>query len=387
MGKEGWVLKKGPQKLAGWKKRYLQLTGNKQVGYYTDDSMVKKKGTIWLASRTINHIKRSTKTSDSKHHGFCIITSGRTYQFCVSSSTDRDHWIQKIRETIDSGWDKHKVQGSISYSSSPHNGYVPYGSSAKHNTSSIQPNFGYSDNAYDDDTKISQPIKQAELEWDDDDEDEENTSSTLKIAVNILKENQSNNAYPQAADDINEESDDRFAHRSKYKKRNVLTEEEAQAQIQELEEKNDNILDNALKTSYEIQNISADTAQKLDEQRSQLIGIDKSLHEIDSKLDKTEHTLNGMKSIGGMIKNKFKKKKNSKKDVYTPPNGNESTFERTQNENISTPSYASESVSIHESDNVQNNKLDEQDEIIKSISDKMDKVNPRLQQQSNTMKK
>merc|ERR1712228_309878 len=102
-------------------------------------------------------------------------------------------------------------------------------------------------------TKISQPIKQAELEWDDDDEDEENTSSTLKIAVNILKENQSNNSYPQAADDINEESDDRFAHRSKYKKRNVLTEEEAQAQIQELEE-NDNILDNALKTSYEIQN-------------------------------------------------------------------------------------------------------------------------------------
>merc|ERR1712228_564746 len=185
-----------------------------------------------------------------------------------------------------------------------------------------------------------------------------------------------------------------FAHRSKYKKRNVLTEEEAQAQIQELEEKNDNILDNALKTSTEIQNISADTAQKL--------------HEIDSKLDKTEYTLNGMKSIGGMIKNRFKKKKNSKKDVYTPPNGNESTFERTQNENISTPSYASESVSIHEADNVQNdkldellknvkrinqtandinNELDEQDEIIKSISDKMDKVNPRLQQQSNTMKK
>merc|ERR1712228_942604 len=197
-----------------------------------------------------------------------------------------------------------------------------------------------------------------------------------------------------------------FAHRSKYKKRNVLTEEEAQAQIQELEEKNDNILDNALKTSTEIQNISADTAQKLHEQRGQLIGIDKSLHEIDSKLDKTEHTLNGMKSIGGMIKNKLKK--NSKKDVYTPPNGNESTFERTQNENISTPSYASESVSIHEADNVQNdkldellknvkrinqtandinNELDEQDEIIKSISDKMDKVNPRLQQQSNTMKK
>ena len=39
--KEGWVLKKGPQKLSGWKKRFLQLTENKQLGYYIDDSMVK----------------------------------------------------------------------------------------------------------------------------------------------------------------------------------------------------------------------------------------------------------------------------------------------------------------------------------------------------------
>ena len=70
--KEGWVLKKGPQTLAGWKKRYLQLSANKQLGYYTDESMVQKKGTIFLNGLNIHDIKRSSKTSDSKHHGLCL---------------------------------------------------------------------------------------------------------------------------------------------------------------------------------------------------------------------------------------------------------------------------------------------------------------------------
>ena len=126
-------------------------------------------------------------------------------------------------------------------------------------------------------------------------------------------------------------------------------------------------------------------------------------------MNKTEHTLNGMKSIGGMIRNKFKKKK--KKDEYKAPNGNKSTFERnksSKNEIIATSNSVSQPVSAYEADHVQNakldellnnvkrinatandinNELDEQDEIIKNISNKMDKINPRLQQQSNTMKK
>merc|ERR1712113_583344 len=108
----------------------------------------------------------------------------------------------------------------------------------------------------------------------------------LKIAVNILKDKQSQKQfYPN------------------------INFEEIKEQVQELEEKNDSILDNALKTSYETMGIAADTASKLDEQRGQLIGIDKNLHEIDEDLNGTERTLNGMKSLSGMIKNKFRKKK------------------------------------------------------------------------------
>ena len=58
--------------MAGWKKRYVQLNGNKQISYYTDESMVVRKGNIYLKGLTIHHIKRSSKTTDSKHHGLSI---------------------------------------------------------------------------------------------------------------------------------------------------------------------------------------------------------------------------------------------------------------------------------------------------------------------------
>eukprot|EP01083_Nonionella_stella_P224138 798122_1 len=160
--KEGWILKKGPQKLAGWKKRYLQLSSKQQLGYYTDESMVCKKGTIFLKNLTIHHIKRSSKTSDSKHHGFCVVTPSRTYQFCVASSTDRDHWIQKIREVVDDKWDAHKIEKpSISYTQTD--------KTFPNNTFQIQPKkYGYNnDNAYGD--------------WDDDDDDQTHSSATFKI--------------------------------------------------------------------------------------------------------------------------------------------------------------------------------------------------------------
>eukprot|EP01084_Bolivina_argentea_P122447 216988_1 len=100
--KEGWVFKKGAYKMAGWKKRYFQLNAKQQqIEYYTDESAVSKKGTIFLSNLTVDHIKRSSQTLDSKHHGFCVVTSSRTYQFCVVNSTDRDHWIQKIREIVE----------------------------------------------------------------------------------------------------------------------------------------------------------------------------------------------------------------------------------------------------------------------------------------------
>eukprot|EP01084_Bolivina_argentea_P255746 430286_1 len=104
--KEGWVLKKGPQTLAGWKQRYIQLNTKQQILYYTDESLKNQKGTVLLNELTIHHIKRSTKASDSKHSGFCVVTANRTYQFCVETTTNRDEWIQSIRHVIDANYNE-----------------------------------------------------------------------------------------------------------------------------------------------------------------------------------------------------------------------------------------------------------------------------------------
>ena len=377
-------------------------------------------------------------------HRFCVVTDKRTFQFCVANSTDRDHWIQKIREVIDEKWDAHKIEKpSISYTASQrerqiqqqqqkNNGKVNINGNYNNNNNNNKKkaNFGYNNSAYDD--------------WDDDDDDDpygHTSNRTLNIKNNILKEQQQqnmnmnmnmNNSAKNSYDDSNnnnnnnynnnnyndDEEDDRFAHRSKYKRRNQqgqiqISEQEAKQQIQELEEANADILDEALKTTYETQAVAADTAQVLNDQRHQLINIDKNLHEIDQDLDKTEGILDGMKSWGGMIKRKFKKK-DQPKDAYQAPVANKSTFERNKykrsydDENENNNNNGNKQLSQYEADNVQdekldellknmkqlnatandiNNELDEQDVIIDAISDKMDKVAPRMQQQVTTMKK
>eukprot|EP01084_Bolivina_argentea_P255747 430287_1 len=107
--KEGWVLKKGPQTLAGWKQRYIQLNTKREIAYYTDESMKYQKGIIFLNGLTIHHIKpykASLPASDSKHSGFCVVTANRTYQFCVETTTNRDEWIQSIRHVIDANYNE-----------------------------------------------------------------------------------------------------------------------------------------------------------------------------------------------------------------------------------------------------------------------------------------
>eukprot|EP01084_Bolivina_argentea_P277899 474606_1 len=123
--KKGWVLKKGPQSLAAWRNRYIQLTNNQEIEYYTDESMNVIKGIITLNGLTINDIKQSSKTYDAKHFGFCVVTSNRIYQFCVASAIDRHDWIQNICQCIDKTYQilslkLHHIK-SISYSSNAKN--------------------------------------------------------------------------------------------------------------------------------------------------------------------------------------------------------------------------------------------------------------------------
>eukprot|EP01083_Nonionella_stella_P052420 139057_1 len=404
--KEGWVLKKGPQSLHGWKKRYLQLSRTKHLAYYTDESMVKRKGTVFLSALSIHHIQRSAKASDSKHHGFCIKTSGRTYLFCTGSATDRDHWIQKIREVVDEHWDAHKISkksisismGPGQYPKMPHKASIISASVNVNRSNRSSVGSGGADQRKD--SSHEAPFENASGDWDDDDEIS-GPGVTLEIMSNMLKNKNKNkgNAFD-------------FATNSN-KPMSIMTEEEevlmqdeeAQAQIDRLEESNDRILDKALQTSYETQQIAADTAQKLDDQRQQLTHIDKDLHEIDQDLDKTEGILDGMKSWKGMIKKKLGK--NKKRDEYTATADDKSTFERKERENGM--NHVGNGTQIpDDADSKQNDKLDEllnnikglnqqahdinteleeQNVIIDAIGDKMDKVQPRLQQQNKTMKK
>ena len=315
---------------------------------------------------------------------------------------------------MDEKWDAHKIaKPSISYSSSQRANEIPlkagnFATAPKNNKNKNTQKYGYNNNAYGNE------------EWDDDDDPQTSNGATLKIKNNLLAAEDNDNLSKYQSGTYNDDAkEDRFAHRSKYKRRNqqnqvMLTEQEAKEQIQELENKNDALLDEALQTTYETQAVAADTAQVLNDQRHQLINIDKNLHEIDQDLDKTEGILDGMKSWGGMIKRKFKKNKDPPRDAYQAPVSNKSTFERREKEKMKNMNSKDNDggmvtqISAYEHDNIQDQKLDEllknvkqlnatandinieldeQDAIIDSISDKMDRVNPRLQQQNNTMHK
>ena len=72
--KQGWSMKKGPQSYTGWKRRYLRLTSDKKLEYFTDDDLTQHKGTISIESLSVYQIQKSSKASDSKHFGSGDVT-------------------------------------------------------------------------------------------------------------------------------------------------------------------------------------------------------------------------------------------------------------------------------------------------------------------------
>jgi len=355
-------MKKGPQAYTGWKKRYIQLTNDKKLEYFTDDDLSQQKGTVYLADLSIYQIQKSSKSSDSKHFGFSINTPSRNFLFCVASSSERDDWIKKLRGVLET------TPNPISATSSSIN----------------------DENAFDQSANSM------------------NTSGTASgwKTTNDTKRQQR-------------------TVRSKYQRRNqnqgVLTEEEAKQRIQELEERNDEILDEALMTSYETLDKAANTAETLSAQRQQLQNTDKMLHEIDQDLKQTDNILGGMKSWGGMIKKKFKKQK--KADDYVAPVDTRSAFERRKKQErvdkyVNGNGFGNEQNGMESSmdpnklgyeankredakldellgnikqmrqmgDDI-NVELDEQNQIIDAIGQKMDAVQPEMDKQNYTMHK
>eukprot|EP01084_Bolivina_argentea_P085031 153717_1 len=150
---------------------------------------------------------------------------------------------------------------------------------------------------------------------------------------------------------------DRWKNRSKYKrnKKNLSTDEyevdeqeveykrqkklhkhldsiremHQQRQAREYKQKNDVILDRCIMKTLETQVVAADTAQVLDDQRYQLIQIDKELHVIDEDLNRAQKVLKGMTTWTGFIKrNVFKMKKDPPRKEYVAPIDTATAMER-----------------------------------------------------------
>eukprot|EP00485_Elphidium_margaritaceum_P011283 CAMPEP_0202705164 /NCGR_PEP_ID=MMETSP1385-20130828/17750_1 /ASSEMBLY_ACC=CAM_ASM_000861 /TAXON_ID=933848 /ORGANISM="Elphidium margaritaceum" /LENGTH=395 /DNA_ID=CAMNT_0049363341 /DNA_START=36 /DNA_END=1223 /DNA_ORIENTATION=+ len=198
--------------------------------------------------------------------------------------------------------------------------------------------------------------------------------------------------------------------------RPVLQTMEEQKQYQEqLREKTKSHLDESLRTAFQSEEIAADTSQKLYNQGEQLQNIGKMLHETDENLDRTEHTLQGMKSIWGGIRNVLFKKPPPKKTYIDPL----STVSAVKRETSSTSGMQSGTAKLstgskvslggsekddHEfnskldelHDSVKrmrvmaetmNEELDDQNVLLTHIDDKMDPMAQRIRKQNQTMKR
>merc|ERR1719189_1540526 len=167
--------------------------------------------------------------------------------------------------------------------------------------------------------------------------------------------------------------EDRLDPRSKYERRNqqqfkndndsayTITECEANQRIQELEQKNDELLDGMVQTVDDIQGVAIDTLQKLDDQRNQLIETDKNLYEINGNLDETKGILNGMKSWAGFIKKKLKKEKypSHLQQKYEPPIPKKSVFNRNKKKRFQNKIKEKDNKNKYEKDDKYNQKLDQ----------------------------
>jgi len=77
--------------------------------------------------------------------------------------------------------------------------------------------------------------------------------------------------------------------------------------LEYLENNTKQVLDNALDNSSQIETIASDTMETLYYQRKQLQKVDEVLHESDCHLNQTQYMLNGMQSVFGQMTNWFRK--------------------------------------------------------------------------------
>lgn len=99
---QGWLYKEGGS-VKSWKKRWFVLKKNK-LSYYTDTDCKDLKGSIALSVATVKEApkfeSKSKKVPDERYSWFFeIVVSKRVYLISASSESERNKWIDAIKES------------------------------------------------------------------------------------------------------------------------------------------------------------------------------------------------------------------------------------------------------------------------------------------------
>mmetsp|Transcript_49521 Transcript_49521/g.60794 ORF Transcript_49521/g.60794 Transcript_49521/m.60794 type:complete len:366 (+) Transcript_49521:218-1315(+) len=353
--KKGFVFKKGEGTFAGWKLRYIKLSSNKTIQYYTDNNMSTLKGSIHLSGILSDDIKMSNKTNGNDTFGFMINDKKRKWLFCVKSENEMKSWIKNIRDVVSDAYFRNKVTNVKKVTQIKLNN--KYGTSLK--------------------DRYAKRKQQR---------------NARKIGNDVYSNDVYNGDGSMLTDEIEY---DQMSNEQK---------------VEQIQKRTDKAFDRAIESIVDTEDMARNTAVQLAGQRKQLIDIHGNLVEINSDLQQTDHTLKGMKSIKGAIWNKIARKKPKPKQ-YKAIISNKPVFMQQNNQetnnkivvNKKSPTLAQSDTELVDEETQKLNiilaglkttqqitkdiitELEDQDPLLNAIQNEMDIADENLKKQTKIM--
>ena len=106
--REGYVEKRGEGALAGYKKRYIVVSANKSIAYYTHRDKKDIRGTINIAPNNLasknDPISNACRAMKKEKYGWKIECSKRVWKFRSDNDNETKAWIGAIRASIDGSY-------------------------------------------------------------------------------------------------------------------------------------------------------------------------------------------------------------------------------------------------------------------------------------------
>ena len=387
----GYLYKKGEQRLIrpgilfdiSWKKRYIILRDNKNIDYYENNSLKVVYGTIKLNELKPDNIIKSDNIVRDKEfkYGFTIKTPERDWHFCINKENIRDEWMNNIKKLI-----------------TPKPVITNQFKSAQNLITDLL-------GAFDDDD--------GEDIFNDDD-----------IKSNRNNNNNSNqetrhrgSTYKSLKDKVLQKKMERKRDSMSHDNNIILNDSE---QMRQMQKKQQHIHDGLMKGKQKVAQMDSmvnDTGEELVIQRNKLLNVDKTLHETEEKLNYTNKQLEQMKSWSVAIKDVlgFKRKDINQEidhETYQEPkmktnnnnsnnNGNNIKIKQWNSNDSSNNVFCDDYEEEYNEDlddilqgvnqlnyktKMINEELGYQDNILDSIDQRLDRVDPKIRAQNKKMK-